>query len=91
MLKASPPYHLHERVGCSLATRWLLMTIAMPIRVYFFNEYPTYMRNMLTVRHKTYNLHSTHRLILSSLEQQPMDHTLFLIHPPRNGTIFPTN
>ena len=31
----------------------------------FFNEYPTYMRNMFTVRHTTYNLHGTHMLTLS--------------------------
>ena len=24
--KREPPYHLHKRVGCGLATRWLLMT-----------------------------------------------------------------
>ena len=29
------------------------------------NEYPTYMRNMFTVRHTTHNLRGTHMLTLS--------------------------
>ena len=31
----------------------------------YFNEYPTYTRNMFTVRHRTYNLRGTHILTLS--------------------------
>ena len=31
----------------------------------FLNQYPTYMRNMFAVRHKTYNLRNTHMLTLS--------------------------
>ena len=53
----------------------------------FFNGYPTYLRNMFTVRHTTYNLRGTYMLTLS----KPMDYTLFLIFPPSSGTIFPTN
>ena len=31
----------------------------------FFNEYPTYMRNMFTVRYTNYNLRRTHMLTLN--------------------------
>ena len=44
----------------------------------FFNQYPTYMRNMFVVRHTTYNLRAVPICWLwASVEQQPMDYTPF--------------